>query len=172
MADVSIRAATNADFGPLAEVSRAADTLFAQVGLDLPPDDPVAEFGAADHALVAEVSSTSVGFAALLAMRESAHLASLGVHPDHTRRGIGGALLEAACSWAQEQGYRAVTLTTFRDVPFNAPWYSRRGFVEVPEHALGAELAERHRLESAAAGTSSPRLAMRRRVGAEAGSAW
>jgi N-acetylglutamate synthase-like GNAT family acetyltransferase len=167
MARVSIRAASTADFGRLAEVSRAADTLFARVGLDLPPDDPAAEFRAADHVLLAEIPSTPapVGFAALLAMRESAHLASLGVHPDHTRRGLGGALLEAACSWAYEQGYHVVTLTTFRDVPFNAPWYSRRGFIQVPDDALSTELAERHRLESSGVGAAAPRVVMRRSTG-------
>jgi N-acetylglutamate synthase-like GNAT family acetyltransferase len=170
MTSVNIRAATQEDFAALAEVSRAADTMFAEVGLDLPPDDPLAEFHAADHVLLAEFAgpqpASPLGFAALMAMRESAHLAMLGVHPDRTRRGIGGTLLEAACSWARDQGHRAVTLTTFRDVPFNAPWYSRRGFVEVPAALLSEELAERHRVESAGAGVSAPRVVMRRPVSA------
>ena len=40
----------------------------------------------------------------------------------------------AVCTWAESKGYQAVTLTTFRDVPFNMPFYARLGFhVIVPE---------------------------------------
>jgi hypothetical protein len=39
--------------------------------------------------------------------------------------------LEAVCDWAFTRGFSAVTLSTFREVPWNAPFYARRGFVAV-----------------------------------------
>ena len=55
-------------------------------------------------------------------------------------RGIGSALLEAGCAWAREHGYPAMTLTTFADVAWNAPYYAQRGFAETTD--IGPELAE------------------------------
>jgi hypothetical protein len=65
------------------------------------------------------------------------------------RQGIGTALVSAVCAWAVAKGLGAVTLTTFRDVAWNAPFYRRFGFrviddltpglaaIRTREHALG-----------------------------------
>jgi hypothetical protein len=37
-------------------------------------------------------------------------------------------LMQAAESFARARNLRSLTLTTFTDVPWNAPWYSRLGF--------------------------------------------
>lgn len=60
------------------------------------------------------------------------HLEEVGVHPRHGRRGLGAALVSAVLEWAARSGYRQVTLTTFRDVPWNMPFYARLGFEELP----------------------------------------
>ena len=52
------------------------------------------------------------------------------------RRGIGRALVEASCGWAEQAGYRSVTLCTYRDVPWNGPFYRSAGFVELAPDAL------------------------------------
>lgn len=69
-----------------------------------------------------------MGFACVDVLDGAAHLWQLSVHPSAARRGIGTALVEGVCDWARSHGYPAVTLTTFRDVPWNAPFYSRLGF--------------------------------------------
>ena len=56
-------------------------------------------------------------------------IAEIDVQPSHGRRGIGAALLEHACAWAREAGYHTVDLGTLADVPWNAPFYARHGFV-------------------------------------------
>lgn len=58
-------------------------------------------------------------------------IAELNVLPERARRGIGTALLEHACAWARMAGYRRVDLGTLADVPWNAPFYARHGFVLV-----------------------------------------
>jgi predicted N-acetyltransferase YhbS len=48
--------------------------------------------------------------------------------PAYGRRGLGARLLEGVCDWAEAHGYPAVTLSTFRDVPWNGPFYRKHGF--------------------------------------------
>jgi 4-diphosphocytidyl-2-C-methyl-D-erythritol kinase len=62
-------------------------------------------------------------------------VAEIDVLPEHGRRGIGAALLEHACNWAREAGYRRVDLGTLADVPWNAPFYARHGFAAVDKNA-------------------------------------
>lgn len=45
-------------------------------------------------------------------------------------------LVNTVCSWAKRQGYRVVTLSTFRDIPWNAPFYSKLGFRILDESEL------------------------------------
>ena len=85
---------------------------------------------------VALADDAPVGFAHVEVIEpEAAHLEEIDVHPDHGRRGLGTKLIRQVCQWAASNGYGAVTLTTFRDVPWNSPFYSRLGFdVVAPEH--------------------------------------
>ena len=80
-----------------------------------------------------------VGFALVLDVGGYAHLDELDVLPSHGQRGLGSALLDAVCSWARETDYPAVTLRTFRDVPWNAPFYQHRGFRVVDSSTLSEE---------------------------------
>ncbi len=50
-------------------------------------------------------------------------------------------LLERVIESARQMGYPAVTLTTFREVPWNAPFYTRLGFAMLDELTLPAGLA-------------------------------
>jgi GNAT superfamily N-acetyltransferase len=70
-----------------------------------------------------------------LVERDAVHLQEIDVHPEHGRRGLGAALVLAVCRWTASNGYGAITLTTFRDLPWNLPFYARLGFeVVAPEH--------------------------------------
>jgi GNAT superfamily N-acetyltransferase len=53
------------------------------------------------------------------------------------RQGIGSALVERACEWARAHDYPAITLTTYADVPWNGPYYAKRGFMEVADPSPG-----------------------------------
>jgi GNAT superfamily N-acetyltransferase len=72
-----------------------------------------------------------IGFARVVDMESHAHLARISVHPDHGRRGVGTALLEAVAERAAVKGHGA--LTAYPDVPRHGPFLSRRGFVEFAE---------------------------------------
>lgn len=146
------------DLARLVEVSQAADQLFAGAGLDLPPDDPSDELRTAEHVLVA--GSPALGFAVVNTVDGHAHLASLAVHPAHGRRGIGTRLLTAACDLGSDLGLPAITLTTFVDIPWNAPWYTARGFTVLPPERRGPGLHAICAAEDAAGITVAPRTAM------------
>jgi GNAT superfamily N-acetyltransferase len=81
-----------------------------------------------------------VGFALVFDVGGLPHIEELDVLPEHGGRGLGSRLLKEVCLWAREAGYPKVTLSTFRDVPWNAPFYQRRGFRVVEP----AELSEQH----------------------------
>ncbi len=80
--------------------------------------------------VVADESETIVGFVHVLETGGIAHLEQLSVSPEHGRRGYGRALVEAAKSEARRRGHDRMTLRTYADVPWNAPFYARAGFVE------------------------------------------
>ena len=59
------------------------------------------------------------------------HIVELAVAQNFQRRGFGRALIDFAAAWARNRGLRALTLTTFRHVAWNGPFYARYGFVEL-----------------------------------------
>lgn len=145
----TVRLATPEDVETLPEIERLAARLFKAHGEDLGiPDDvdeelhSVETYAAAQragHLWIATASEgASVGFARVREIDGYAHLDELDVLPAFGRQGIGSALLSAVCRWATAKGYRAVTLRTFRDVPWNAPFYEARGFRIVDGTALSA----------------------------------
>lgn len=83
--------------------------------------------------IVAEEASEAahpvVGFVHVLQFDGHAHLEQLSVHPTYGRRGIGRQLVDAAMAEARERGHSQITLRTYTDVPWNAPFYASCGFV-------------------------------------------
>jgi GNAT superfamily N-acetyltransferase len=114
----------------LPALEAAADTMFDALGIGpLPGPGTVEEFSGALVVLVA--GDPPVGLCRIDALAGGAHLEQLSVHPDHAGHGVGRAMLRAGCDWAREAGYRELTLATYRDVPWNAPFYASEGFVQV-----------------------------------------
>jgi len=83
------------------------------------------------HCLVAEEGGELVGFLASQPFGRELHVWELDVVPAHQGKGIGAALLRGAMIDAGNAGFAALTLTTFRDIPWNAPFYAKLGFEEV-----------------------------------------
>jgi len=105
-----------------------------------------------------------VGFAHVKLLEPNvAHLQEIDVHPKHGRRGLGTNLTMAVCDWAGHAGFSAVTLTTFRTVPWNMPWYLRLGFEIVATEELGPVLLSILRDEKRRGLDPETRVAMRRR---------
>lgn len=73
-----------------------------------------------------------VGFALFEPFPDSLHLEEVDVLPDHAGHGLGRRLIEAGAEEGRARGFTRVTLSTFRSVPWNGPYYERLGFSELP----------------------------------------
>lgn len=117
------------------------------------------------HLWLAVLGDTPVGFAHVEPLSvDVPHLDELDVHPSHGRRGLGTRLVQAVCDWAAAAGHRDITLTTFRDVPWNMPWYRRLGFVELPPQGWSDALRRQVASETARGLDPACRLVMVRRL--------
>ena len=93
---------------------------------------------------------------------DCAHIEQVSVTRSRARRGVGAALIEHLATIARGEGRPALTLTTFRDVPWNAPYYQRLGFTIVEPPDQGPELAVVVARETRSIPEAAPRVAMRR----------
>ena len=71
----------------------------------------------------------------------------MSIEPEHTRRRLGARLLENVCDHARAGGASYIALTTFDDVPWNAPFYERHGFRRLTTDELPDGLHRRLTLE-------------------------
>jgi GNAT superfamily N-acetyltransferase len=92
-----------------------------------------------------------VGYAIAREVDDTLYLQQIDVEPEHGRRGIGTALVNTVCDWAKQQSYGIVSLSTFRDLPWNAPFYLKLGFHPVDEAELTTGF-QQIRLKELAAG--------------------
>jgi GNAT superfamily N-acetyltransferase len=175
VAGYTIRLAHQSELGMLPEIERAAARLFETYPGELAVDPqwltrvkPLEELLEAndDARLLVAVADDGevVGFALLVDLGLFAHLEELDVLPEHGRKGLGSALLEAVCEWAYTHGFSAVTLSTFRDVPWNAPFYARHGFTVVEPDDMPPELVRVVEAERARGLRSDLRVVMQREV--------
>ncbi|MEV6412324.1 GNAT family N-acetyltransferase [Kribbella sp. NPDC051718] len=138
----------------LQSIEKAAGVLFREIGMadvaDHPPPS-LAAFEAYQRAGLAWTAAgeddVAVGFVLVKLVDGCAHIEQVSVHPAHGRQGIGRSLIDEVWRWAAARGLPALTLSTFRDVAFNGPYYARLGFTELVELTPG--LVEIRRAETA-----------------------
>ncbi|UUE19235.1 GNAT family N-acetyltransferase [Microbacterium sp. J1-1] len=150
--EVLIREARPADEAATERIEIAADTLLVERfgAVDWPPPTPPHERATAPgFVLVAEhggdesSSPGLIGFAHVLEIEGGTHLEQLSVLPEFGRRGIGRRLLAAAMAEARRRGSSRMTLRTYADVPWNAPFYASCGFaVTTPDTPLLRSLVQ------------------------------
>ncbi|MFI0235341.1 GNAT family N-acetyltransferase [Streptomyces sp. NPDC016845] len=130
-----LRSATPADLPGLQDIEVAAGAAFRPLGMaavadDEPPALAVLErYRSAGHAWVAETGGGTVVACLVGEPVDGAfHIEQVTVDPVAARRGIGRALMEHAAGHARALRLSGLTLTTFTEVPWNAPYYERLGF--------------------------------------------
>lgn len=136
--ELQIRTARTSEISRLREIENAAGTMFSGLGLiDESLDAAFSQELLAQLLALGQVwvictpDDLPVGMV-LASVREAAvYIEEIDVMPAYGRRGLGGQLLEWVCRWAQTQGHAAVTLSTFREVPWNGPFYRKHGFREL-----------------------------------------
>jgi len=114
------------------------------------------------HVWVAETTSAQLaGFIRALDFDNLLHIEELSVSLAFQGQGVGRKLLLATIEHARCEQMRAVTLTTFRDVPWNAPFYERIGFVVAAADGLEMHLTEALQKEVEHGFVAERRCAMR-----------
>ncbi len=168
MVAVRIREARVEELEWIAEIERAAGRLFDswkdRLSLDDGEPTSLADLREAcdrgDLFVAVEPADVPIGWCMLDVLDGEGHLYELDVHPDHGRKGIGRQLLEFAADTMRERGHGAITLTTFREVPWNRPFYESAGFVVVEPG--GPDMLEAIAHEESWGLDSSQRCVMRR----------
>lgn len=74
-----------------------------------------------------------VGFLSAEVFLHELHIWELSVHADWQRKGMASKLLSRAHQYAVEEGLAALTLTTFKHLPWCAPAYAKLGFILVEQ---------------------------------------
>ena len=168
---VTIRPAQPADLPLLVKIERRAGQAFADHGMpEIAADDPgspeeLEGYRAAGRAWVAAEDGRPIAYLIAAEVDGCLHVEQVSVDPARAGRGIGAALIDHVAGVARDWGRPALTLTTFRDIPWNAPYYARLGFVELPEVEQGPELRALVARERMAIPGHHPRVAMIRRLG-------
>ncbi|MFI0976782.1 GNAT family N-acetyltransferase [Streptomyces sp. NPDC021093] len=162
-----IRPATPADLPLLQDIERAAGEPFRALGMteiaddDPPPLDLLAAYQRDGRAWVfADCDGRPDGYLIWQEVDGAAHIDQVSVHPRIARRGAGRALIEHL---AKTAGPAPLTLTTFAEVPWNAPYYARLGFRVLADPELTDGLREIVTEEAALGLDRWPRVCMMRR---------
>ena len=135
----NIRPATQHDAAALPDIERSSGAAFRQIPhLAWIADDTVTSqqrhealirLGAAwvSH----DASNMLTAFLTAEVREDVLHIWQMSVRSDQQRKGIGRNLIKAAEHWARSRHLVGLSLTTFRDVPWNAPFYRSCGFQDV-----------------------------------------
>jgi len=167
----AIRPARPADGPLLQEIERLAGERFRDVGLpEVADDEPASVEALARYAVdgrswVAEDDlGRPIGYVLVDVVDGCAHIEQVSVRADQQGTGVGRALLARVRSWAVGRGLSAITLTTFTDVPWNAPLYRHLGFRVLRDAEIGPELRQLRQEETAHGLDPAKRVCMRAEI--------
>jgi GNAT superfamily N-acetyltransferase len=164
---MELRAARPDELRLLQEIENESGEVFRDIGMaEIADDDPLPLDVLAHLCGLGQVwvaaDGAAIAWVAVEVVDGCAHVEQVSVHPDHARRGIGARLLDHVEEWARDRGLPALTLTTFRTVPWNGPYYERLGFRALD--VLTPGLADVVAQETARGLDPSARVCMRREV--------
>ncbi|MGF6771508.1 GNAT superfamily N-acetyltransferase [Paraburkholderia sp. GAS199] len=166
---ITFRFAAPGEAQTIRAIEFEAGQRFAEVGMvgiaDAPPMalELVGRKIAAREIIVAVAQGEiCVGFVMFEPEATCFYVQELDVLTTHAGQGIGAALIERVAQTALAQRVTQLTLSTYRAVPWNAPYYRRLGFRDIEEHELDATLIARRDAHIARGLDESKRVFMRR----------
>lgn len=138
------------DIASLIAIDKSATQMFAPTGL-IKPDallDHVpasvfeSEVPEGNVFVARDALDRPVGFALIRKRGSGLYLEQISVDPDHGRKGIGRALVIRVLTEAETRKLPHVSLSTFRDIAWNGPFYASMGFTEIPREKLEGYMRE------------------------------
>lgn len=144
----SFRAADASDAEALSAIEENAATVFKQLGggyaaLDLSALTPQFYKDAiAQNQIIwlVELHGQAVGFLRAKPVDDVLYCAEMSVMRHHHGKGLGEKLLNRFVAYAKEEGFKGVSGITFKNVPWNGPYYLKQGFSYLGESQIGPEL--------------------------------
>ena len=169
--DIHIRLSELKDIPALTKVEKSAAKKF----LDIPElawlaNDDVMTHEMHQKAILEKTSWTAqdeqsleiVGFLSGQEIASEFHLQEVSVCAEYQGRSIGKALVETALQHATLKGLISATLTTFVEVPWNAPFYKKLGFEIIEYNVLSVRLSNLLLAENSHGLAGEKRCAMRK----------
>lgn len=165
----AVRRGARADLPLLGDIERDAAELYREVGYDFCAEGPVRDTEELHTALETGVvfvacapDGRTCGFALVWRVDGCAHLLELAVSRRDQGKRLGRRLIDAAEGWAKAEGLAEMTLTTYRDVSWNAPLYERLGYEVFEPESWRSGLAAIQHEEAESGFAVQPRVAMRK----------
>ncbi|MFM0644092.1 GNAT family N-acetyltransferase [Paraburkholderia bryophila] len=166
---VIFRFAAPPDANAIRAIEFEAGQRFASVGLtgiaDAPPMDierVESKIAAREIIVAVDADATRVGFVMFEPQATRIYIQELDVLTSHAGQRIGAALIEQVAQHALDRQLTQLILSTYREVPWNAPYYRRLGFRDIEAAELDAHLIERRDAHIARGLDESKRVFMRR----------
>lgn len=166
---LKVRPALATELDAIRALERDSSRRFLGVMDALAADEPtplevLAARVAANGLLAATLEQNLAAFVMFRPLEDSLYIEQIDVAPAFEGRRIGAALIDAVAERAAQAGLARLTLSTFRDVPWNAPYYRRLGFADIPDDALSKALLAVRREHVARGLDEGARLFMQRPV--------
>jgi len=130
----SIRKAVPGDVKFLPQIEKEASSLFIDYGLEAGVFADVTGldelFRAQKEGLlwIAETNNKIIGFAFVEALNSGFVLSEIDVLPLFGKKGVGSQLLKEVLKHVKRSGHKKLFLTTFKEIPWNYPFYQKWGF--------------------------------------------
>lgn len=150
----ALREATENDTKTLTAIELDAVALFkavpelADLGETHASPDQLSTWLSSGRIYIAEDNGKQVGFVAAVTMDTTLYIAEISTVQEYQGKGVGTTLIAAVLDWARELSAATgskprVSLTTYREITWNAPYYRKRGFKEVEAETLGPKHVEK-----------------------------
>jgi GNAT superfamily N-acetyltransferase len=154
----------------LQAIERASGARFRDIGMaDIAEHEPTPASLLEDRArsgslyVALDAGAVPVGFLIWSPKDGFAYIEEVSVHPNHAGHRLAARLIDFLAEDVRGR-FPAVTLTTFRDVAWNGPYYAKLGFKEFPRDQAGPEHAQSWRDQAEDGLDMSRRLFMSRPV--------
>ncbi len=167
--EINIRCASIKDAEILPEIENSAGQAFRQVpdlawfadGPDLPAEWHRRVIAQGTCWVAIDAPDRPIGFLSAEVFSNELHIWELSVLYERQRAGLGRRLVQCSIDYAKSRYLSAITLTTFRDVPWNELFYTRLGFITLQGGEIGQHLDRVLQAEIELGWPSHRRCAMR-----------
>ncbi|MFM0503491.1 GNAT family N-acetyltransferase [Paraburkholderia caffeinilytica] len=167
--NLTFRVAVPHDAEAIRTIEFEAAQRFVSVGMTGIADAPPMELALVHRKIDAQqivvaidANEACVGFVMFEPQPTRFYVQELDVLSAHAGQRIGAALIEQVAQLARAQQITQLILSTFREVPWNAPYYRRLGFRDIEEADLDTVLLARRDAHIAKGLDESKRVFMRR----------